>query len=152
MTISFQVEPWAQVWGEASALWDAHYREVGQDQTRMKLDPDLAKCKRLADLGVLHIVVGRDQGRLVSYHASIVDTLLHYRTILAANSDIYYLHPDWRKGRNGMRMFQAVEATCKARGVVALYDATKIALDHSRLFEALGYRLMEKRYSKWIGD
>lgn len=149
--MTFEVEPWEQVKAEAKALWPDHYLEVGQNKDRMKLDPDLAKCDKLAAMGMLHVVVARRDGALVGYHASIIDNLLHYRSILAANSDLYWLHPAYRNGRNAIRLFQAVEATCRKRGVQVLYDATKVYLDRGELFEYLGYAQIEKRYSKWIG-
>jgi hypothetical protein len=148
--MSFQVETWDQVRAEASVLWADHFQEVGQDPKRMPLNPDLMKCARLASLGMLHIVTARKNGVLVGYHASIIDNLLHYRTTLAAESDLYWLAPPYRNGRNALRLFQEVERSCKARGVEILYDATKVYLDRGELFEHLGYKLIEKRYSKRI--
>lgn len=152
MSITFATEAWGTAWKASEPLWLKHWEEVGRDKERMPLDPDLLKCQKLADCGALHIMVGRDAGRVVSYYAAVVDTLLHYRTVLAANVDLYYILPEYRRGRNALRMFQAAEALLKARGVKVIYDATKLTADHSKLFEYLGYTFSEKRYSKWIGD
>lgn len=151
--ITFAVEPWERVWREAVPLWDQHYAEVGEGRFHeWKIDPNFAVLDRIAANGALHIVAARQAGALVGYHASIIEPLVHYKHVLAAKSDLYWLRPDCRVGRNAVRLFQAVERSCAARGVQMLYDGTKTeeGNDHSKLFEFLGYREIEKRYSKRI--
>ncbi len=150
--ITFQVENWSDVKDEAAPLWIPHYEEVGQNKTKMILDPDIAKLDMFEEQGRLHIVTARKAGALVGYHASIIDTLIHYKNILAGISDLYWIRKDCRNGTAAIRLFQEVEKTLKARGVQVLYDATKLYLDHDRLFQHLGYKPIERRYSKWIGD
>ncbi len=150
--ITFQVEDWFEVKAEAAPLWVPHYEEVGQNKEKMILDPDIERLDNLASLGKLHIVTGRKEGELIGYHASIVDTLVHYKGVLAGNSDLYWIRKDCRNGTAPIRLFQEVEKSLKARGVQVLYDATKLYLDHDRLFQHLGYKPIERRYSKWIGS
>ena len=150
--ITFQVEDWADLIVEATPLWDLHYEEVGQNKTKMFLNPDIDKLNNFNNRGMLHIVTARNDGSLIGYHASILDTLIHYKHILAANGDLYWLHKDYRKGGTGIKLFKEVERTLKARGVQVMYDATKLYLDHGKLFEHLGYKAIERKYSKWIGD
>lgn len=150
--ITFQVEDWLTIKEEAAALWIPHYEEVGQNKEKMKLEPDLERIDKLAAEGRFHIVTARKAGELVGYHASIVDTLLHYKNILAGISDLYWLRKDCRNGTAAIRLFQEVEKTLKARGVQVLYDMTKVYLDHDRLFQHLGYKPIERKYSKWIGS
>lgn len=150
--ISFQVENWTNVKEEASSLWAAHYDEVGQNKIKMQLNPDISKLDGFNSKGMLHIVTARSAGTLVGYHASFVDTLIHYKHILAGISDLYWLHPDYRKGSTGIKLFKEVEHTLKLRGVQIIYDSVKLYLDHGKLFEHLGYTPIERKYSKWIGN
>lgn len=151
--ISVQVEDWFAVKGEAQALWDLHFAEIGQGRhTGWKLEPDLDLVGILARAGKFHIVTVREDGRLAGYHASIVEPLLHYKSILAAKSDLYWLAPECRVGRVALRLFQEVERSLRARGVKVLYDGTKVELDRGELFEHLGYQLIEKRYCKVLED
>ena len=150
--ISFSVEKWHEVKDEAAPLWPLHWEEVGQNKVKMQLDPDLDKLALLDARGMLHIVVVRDKGVLVGYHASVVDTLMHYRQILAAKGDLYWLAPEYRKGATGIRLLKEVERTLKLRGVQVMYDITKLYLDKGPIFEHLGYKPIERNYSKWIGD
>lgn len=150
--ISFKVENWEDVKSEAAPLWPLHWDEVGQNKIKMQLNPDLDKLDALNARGMLHIVIAREDGRLVGYHASIIDTLIHYKNVLAAKGDLYWLAPEYRKGATGIRLLREVEKTLKARGVQVMYDVTKLYLDHGKIFERLGYKPIERNYSKWIGD
>lgn len=118
----------------------------------MQLDPDIDKLDHLNSLGMLHIIIVRDDGRLVGYHASVIDTLIHYKNVLAAKGDLHWLHPDYRKGTIGIKLLKEVERTLKLRGVQVMYDFTKLYLDKGPVFEHLGYRAIERTYSKWIGN
>ena len=151
--ITVQVEDWLDVYKEAAPLWVPHYEEVGQNKAKMKLNPDIDRYTTLNALGKFHIVTVRQAGRLVGYHASCIDTLLHYKDILVSSSDLYWLDPSCR-GASGaaIKLFNEVARSSKARGVQVLYDATKLYLDHDKLFQHLGYKPIERRYSKWIGD
>lgn len=150
--ISFSVENWDDVKDEASVLWPLHWEEVGQNKIKMQLDPDIQKLDKMNSLGMLHIVIARNNGNLVGYHASIIDTLIHYKNVLAAKGDLHWLHPEYRKGTTGLKLFKEVERTLKLRGVQVMYDFTKLYLDKGAVFEHLGYKPIERTYSKWIGD
>ena len=151
--ITVQVENWRDVWKEAEPLWTPHYNEVGQNKVKMKLNPDIEKYNLINDLGKLHIVTVRKDGRLAGYHAASIDTLLHYKDILVSNSDLYWIDHSCRGAAGAaLKLFAEVERSSRARGVQILYDATKLYLDHDRLFQHLGYKPIERRYSKWIGD
>lgn len=150
--ITFAVETWKDLADEILPLLAVHWEEVGQDKTRMVLDPDYKRYTELEETGALHVVTARREGKLVGYHVTIISRLLHYQTVLAGMSDIYWLQKDCRNGSAAIRLFQEVEKTTKARGVQVLYDNSKVYLDHTRLFLHLGYKPVETRYSKWIGD
>ena len=151
--ITVQVENWKDVWQEAAPLWVPHYEEVGQNKEKMKLNPDIERYNQLDALGKFHIVTVRKDGKLVGYHAAQIDTLLHYKDVLVSSSDLYWVDPSCRGAAGAaLKLFHEVERSSRARGVKILYDATKLYLDHDRLFQHLGYRPIERRYSKWIGE
>lgn len=150
--ITCQEEYWLEVKSEAAALWEPHYDEVGQNKEKMYLNPDLEKLDQINARGMLHIITVRKDGELVGYHASIIDTLLHYKHILAAVGDLYWIRKDCRNGGVPLKLFKKVEETLRNRGVQVMYDVTKVYFDHDRLFTHLGYKAIERKYSKWIGD
>lgn len=149
--ITFTVENWNDVKHEASLLWPLHWEEVGQNKTKMQLDPDIEKLDLLNSSGKFHIVIARDCGKLIGYHASIIDTHIHYKTILSAKGDLYWLAPEYRKGTTGIKLLKEVEKSLKARGVQVMTDFTKLYLDKGLVFEHLGYKPIERVYVKWIG-
>lgn len=151
--ITAQVENWNDLKDEVVPLLIKHYDEVGQNKEKMKLAYDVDKFNRLSLLGIFHIVTVRQNGKLVGYHAGIIDTLMHYKDILANDGDAYWIDPSCR-GAGGavLKLFSEVERSSKSRGVKVLYDITKLYADHDKLFQHLGYKAIERRYSKWIGE
>jgi L-amino acid N-acyltransferase YncA len=149
--VTFVVEDWLEVKDEMSALWPAHWKEVALDHDAIPLDPDLELYDHLAESGMLHVLVARDEGRIIGYHLSIVKPHLHYRTSLHAQTDVYYIDPAYRKGMTGVRLFKEAERTLVARGVKKMITGTKMSLDMGKIFERLGWRETERTYTKCIG-
>lgn len=150
--ISYQLEPYDVCKDEIDALLPLHWEEVALDHDTVPLDKDHAAYQEAADAGVLHIVTMRTDGKLTGYIAGFVRGHLHYKSTLHALTDVFFIHPDHRKGWNGVKLFREYERTLKARGVVKLFLATKLHgdLNISTLLERLGYRLTEKLYSKLL--
>ena len=131
-------------------LWPAHWEEVAMNKNEIKLNPDFKTYEQYQIDGSLHIVVMREDGELAGYHISIVKPHLHYLQSLSAFTDVYYVSPKHRKGRAGLRLFQEVEKTLKARGVQKIFTGTKKHLDMSRLLEYLGYKSTETLFTKLL--
>lgn len=149
--ITFAVELWSRCREEICALGPEHYAEVSQfKDLGIPYDLDFETLGQLEALGKLHCVVGRSSGQVVAYHISVLAPLLHYRRILSARGDVYYMRPGWRTGRNPLRMFEFVHQSLDRRGVAIVYDITKFAFDHRRLFEFMGYAPVETTFSKWL--
>lgn len=149
--ITFAVERWLDVKDEAAQYWQEHFEEVGNGRGQMELAPDIDYLNQIDATGGLHIVIGRQAGELVAYHASFVRPHVHYKTSLCAFTDLYWMRKDVRGPRVAVRMFQFVEASLRERGVVKIFTGTKISLDAGRLFESLGMVEVERLYTKWIG-
>lgn len=147
--LTFAVEQWADIRSEIAPLWAVHHVEVADPiDTDIPLDPDVVKYTRLADQGHLHIVAARANGALVGYCFVIIDTHLHYRTLLCGMFDIYWLAPAHRGHWHGIRMMRAVERSLRARGVRKAFSGTKLWLDASAMFKRLGWRPVENLFTK----
>jgi GNAT superfamily N-acetyltransferase len=151
MAIAYQVESISQCVEEMSGLWDLHWQEIALDRQKIKLEPDVETFQMLEDVGQLVIVTVRNDGQLVGYHVSLVRPHLHYKSSLTAYVDMYFLHPDYRGGMAGYKMFKFVEKVLKDRGVDRIYSGTKLHKDMGKLFERLGYNETERLFVKWIG-
>ena len=149
-TVTFLVEPWSQCWRELSALWDAHWQEVATHKDSIKLKVDMEAYAFMEARGMLHVVVARSAGKVVGYHLSFVRPHFHYADSLTGYVDVYFLEEAFRKGATGIKMFRFVEKSLRARGVQRIFTATKISHDKSALFERLGYKEVEKVFSKLL--
>lgn len=146
--LRYQVEPWGHFCKDAEPLWPLHWQEIAQDPS-IPLVPDYATYAALDQAGMLHVVTGRDAaGALQAYAVYLVRPHLHYATTLHGLCDVYWLAPTHRKGLEGYRLFQHVEASLRGRGVKKIITATKVYFDVSRLFERLHYRESERVWSK----
>ena len=69
----------------------------------------------------LRIITAYDDEEMpVGYHVAIVMDDIHDDSVMLAMTDMYFLHPDFRKGRNGIELLKVAEVdlTAFAPGVV----------------------------------
>ena len=69
---------------------------------------------------------------------------------MTAVEDIYFLKKEYRKGRVGLKMFKFADALLKEQGVNRVIYNTKVHLDNSALFEYLGYKFIDKVFTKLL--
>lgn len=152
MTITCHVESFEQRLEELQRLLPLHYRELALNQDKVPLSPryDIYIANERADQ--LVFVTLRDNGELVGYFIGFVSPGLHYSTCLTCTMDIFFVHPDKRKGSAGVRLFRAVEAELRRRGVNRWFMGSKLHADASALFKRIGAVPVETYYSKWLGD
>lgn len=150
--ITYQREEWHACLEEMEALWPLHWEEVAGDKDVIKLEPNYAMYDSLVSTGQLHLITARADGKLIGYHVSIVRPHLHYVNSLSAFTDMYFIHPDFRKGMVGVNIFRAAEKSLKQRGVQKMFTGTKLSLDMGRIFERLGWKETERLYTKVIED
>ena len=148
--VTYTVERLADAQRELETLLPLHWREVAKHQDTIKLAPDWPFYYQQEASGKLHLLVVRAAGRMIGYHIAFVSPHPHYRHSLTASVDIYFVLPEYRKGRVGLRLFKEAEKSLKARGVQRILTSTKVDADKSLLFERLGYRRVEYVYSKLL--
>ena len=151
MTTIFAVEKIFECIDDMRYLWSMHWDEIALDKEKIKLNPDIETFQLLEDAGGLHIVTLRDDGKLIGYHASIVRPHLHYKDSLTAYVDMYFIHPDDRKGRVGIDLFKYAEKSLSARGCERVYTGTKLHKDMGVLLSRLGHKETERLFVKYIG-
>jgi GNAT superfamily N-acetyltransferase len=148
--LSAQAEPFGAVIEEIKPHLQQHWEELALDKENVPLDPDWTRYERMDAAGQITMVTLRAGGHLVGYCCMIVTPELHYRTTLSAVSDVFWIAPEYRGRGGGTRLFRAVEAELKRRGVKRIYCGSKLHKDSSRLFLALGYRQIEAWFSKLV--
>ena len=126
-----------------------HYDELSVTKT-FPLDPDWDAYAELANTKKLKFITCKKDADLVGYIIYFVVPHLHYKTCLTAFEDIYFLKKEYRKGRTGIRMFQFGDKVLKDQGVDRVIYNTKVHSDNSRLFEYLGYKCIDKVFTKLL--
>ena len=124
-----------------------HYEELCVTK-EFPFDPDWDHYKALASSGVLRTITVRNDAELIGYMAFFVRPNSHYKSCKTAYEDVYYLKPEYRKGRIGIKMFQYAENALKRIGVNRIIVHTKVHLDNSKLLEYMGYTFTDKLYTK----
>lgn len=154
MTVTYQTEKWADALPEMEPILVQHWREIALGHDKVPLDIGRDKYQALCDAGSLHVATARDDGKMVGYHVAIVSGHLHYMSTLHGITDVYFLLPEYRQGRTGIRLFQFVEKEMRRMGVKKLFTGCKLHTaggKSGKLFEYLGFTKTEELFTKWIG-
>lgn len=150
--LSFKREKWGPFFRDAQSIMPLHWKEMALDQATIPLAVDGQRFQVIDDQDLLHIITARDGERLVGYFVAIVMPHLHYKDSgLMAFTDMYFILQEYRGGGAGVKLFFAVEQTLRERGVKKAYLSCKVHQDHSVLFEAMGWRLTDKSFTKCFG-
>ena len=150
--ITAQVEPWSEFVKDAVELFPAHWEELALNKDKVPLSVQHDVYLAYEAAGQTLVVTLRQKGRLVGYFVGFVSPALHYSTCLTLQMDIFWTHPDIRGRMEGVKLFRAVEAEAKRRGVQRIFYGSKLHKDASRLFEYLKMEPVEVYYTTWIGD
>lgn len=157
ISMRFAREPFsAQLIAEMLPLWDAHHKEI--PQLGFPPDPDLAIYKQMAEKGVLRIFTARLGGAanvagsiVVGYQVFFVMRHPHRRYSVEASQDILYLDPDVRKGLTGVKFIRWCDDQLIKEGVKAIFHQISARNDFGKIFERMGYELMDLSYAKKTG-
>ena len=145
--ITYQEEKFGDFLEEMRPILEDHYDELSVSK-QFPLNPRYDQYLVLQEQGYLCCITARDEGKLVGYILYLMVRHLHYNDCLTAQDDVYFVQKEYRKGRVGLRLFQNGEKYLKKLGVNRIILTCKLHLDHSRLFEFMGYRNIEKVYDK----
>ncbi len=137
---------------DAQRLLEAHWEEIALNKGKIALNPDWDAYEALEEAGKLLIFTAREDNKLIGYFVVLVGVNLHYKDHVFATNDILYLDKDYRKGRIGLKLIKFAEKCLKDDGVSVLTINTKVHKPFDTLMEYLGFNLIERVYSKYIGE
>lgn len=151
--IEFAVENYRDIIDEALPLLERHWNELALDRDTIPLEPDYVRYSELARQGTLHVTTVRWDGELVGYAWFILLHSLHYRSLFVADSDIFWLAPEHRRGWTGIQLLRFAEDRLAEAGVNKIIYRTKLGNHDLRvLFCRLGYSPIEMLYAKKVGS
>lgn len=147
MTLTYQQENWNDCKEDMRPIWQIHWDELGQ-QGGLTFGVAEDNYERLAHNRALIVTTARFNGELVGYHYAILTHSLHSKNCLIAVVDVCYLHPDHRKGDNGLKLMRCAEGAIREAGAQKLFFSYKPSRDLSPILQRMGYGLEEVTYSK----
>lgn len=150
MRITFQTESFDAFWPDAAPLLLRHWEEIALKDLNGPLDVDVQMYRNLDAAGVLHITTARDDGNLVGYAVYFLTPNLHYRSLLTADADVFFLVPEYRRGLTGLHLLKAAERALSSSGVTVVMQKTKVAHDCGALFRRMGYAHVENLWMKKV--
>jgi len=151
--ITFNIEPFSQVYGELCAILEAHYREISHHHEHgFLLNPQVESYRAREADGSLMMVIGRKDGEIVAYYVCFIAPGLHYKDCLTCSPDIFYVKESERHSSAGIRMFRFIQKELKRRGVKLWFMGSKNAHDSTAIFRRLGAKPVETTYSLWLED
>lgn len=148
--LTASVEAFSAALPDMLPLLPLHWEELALDKDAVPLDPRWDVYARLDAAGELMLVTLRERGALIGYCWTIIAPSLHYGSTLTATVDIFWIKPDYRGRHGGKRLFRAVEAELRRRGVKRWVASSKLHRDSGRLFTAIGFAPFETLYSKML--
>jgi hypothetical protein len=99
-------------------------------------------------LGILRVLTVRVGNELVGYHFVFVYPHLHYFSTLWAESDMFWLDPEHRRGLTGYWLLRHVRDQLKRDGVKKHTFRTKLHIQSfAPIMKRLGYQPVEMVYS-----
>lgn len=150
--IKYQQEFLVTAKPDAQELLEDHWEEIALNKGKIALNPDWEAYEDLETAGKLKIFTARDDDRMIGYFVVLVGPNLHYKDHIFAVNDILYLDKNYRKGRTGIKLIKFAEQCLKEDGASVLNINTKTHKPFDSLMEYLGFNLIERVYSKYIGD
>jgi hypothetical protein len=148
--IEYKDDDWLANVEELKGLIASHDDELGVNK-EFPLDPAWGAYEAQLNAGFLKFITCKEDGVLIGYIIFFVMPHIHYKSMLTAFEDIYFLKKEYRKGRIGIKMFQFAEKVLKGMGVHRLICGTKIHSDNSSLFKYLGFKMTDKIFGKMLG-
>jgi hypothetical protein len=142
--LSFQWERFRSIHRELLPLFKKHWKEIALDQDLVPLDPDWEYYFAVDERQILHILTARaSNGKLAGYIFNIIGSHNHYKSTRFANTEMFWLHPYFRKGWQPVKMFKENFAGLKVLGVEIAVISFKLSFQNGRvgkLLARLGYQ------------
>ena len=108
MSLVFSVEPVEQVWNEVMVLANQHWAGTQSYRRHEPFNPSFERYQACNQSGYFQLFTVRDAGRLVGYFGVYITPSMHSQKLMATE-DTFFLHPEYRGGRNALRFLKHIE-------------------------------------------
>jgi GNAT superfamily N-acetyltransferase len=146
--LDFQHESVAACWGELFPLAQAHAASTQSYRRHEPFNPLLSRYEAVEHIGMYRLLTARDAGKLVGYFGLYLTESMHSQLPLIVE-DTFFLHPDYRKGRNAIRFIRYCEERAREWGAQEiLFSCEADNRTANSLLQYLDYQPVIMQYSK----
>ena len=146
--LEYKQEFLSTCYDDMQCLFKIHWEEIALNQDAIKLNPYIEKYEECEKSGSLKIFTARDGDKLVGYFALIAQRSMHYQEHTFATTDVIFLHPDYRKGRAGIKLIKFAVECLRQDHVSMVFINTKLHRPFDVLLKRLGFSHIENVYAK----
>lgn len=141
---SFQVERFADVLPEIEVMLGENHAETGMYDRPFR--PDYERYKGLEAMGGLAFMSIRSGGKVVGYASFFLDRHIYQLDIVSATQSLNYVD----KGHRGIgySFMKFCDDSLKKQGVNSVWRQATAKFDISKIYERMGYALIQKSYRK----
>ena len=119
MRLTFQEETVESCWDELYPLALTHWNGTTSYRRHEPFNPSRQRYADFNRCGFFKLLTARDGARLAGYVGLYVTNSMHSQKKMATE-DTFFLHPDYRGGRNAFRFLTYIEGFCRSQGVEEL--------------------------------
>jgi len=111
-------------------------------------DPAFDRYVRLEDMGFLSFMSVRFDNKIVGYSIYFIDEPIYQKGLILATQSTTFIIKEHRGV--GMAFMRFCDESLKSQGVNSVIRQASSKLDLSKVYERLGYILLEKSYIKGL--
>jgi GNAT superfamily N-acetyltransferase len=150
--LDFKVEPLSPALIlEMERLQKQYWQEVAGPFHNFPPDVDWKTYQLAQDRGCLKVLIGRDNGVLKGGAFVVITPHSHYACI-AGSLPLLFIHPDYRRGREGLRLVKLAEEQAVKSGAQMMMTHGGVHNEVYKLFEHMGYSDFGRYFVKPVGD
>lgn len=136
---------------ELEPLIAAHHAEIATYPEVERLQPKWSDYLQLQHMDMLEVFTARRGGKtLIGYSFFLVTNHMHYADLRVAVNDVFYVHPDFRRGPTPLRFLRYMRTTLKDLRVRKITFSCREGNNLCAILERLGYRLEERVWSEVV--
>lgn len=148
MSVRFQHESVVACWTELIPLTLAHWQGTMGYRRHEPFQPLLSRYAAYEQSGMYRLLTARDEVKLVGYFGLYLTDSMHSQKRMVVE-DTFFLHPDYRKGRNAIRFIRFAESKAQEWGAKEiLFSCESDNAVANALLRYLDYEPVIMMYSK----
>lgn len=150
--MKYDIETFHSVENELKKYNQEHWEEASFLATSFPCNPDDETAAMLSDLGVLHFITARHEGRLVGYMSFSVHRHPHSRDVFVAYNERTFVDKSFRKQNVATELLYKAEEFLYNSGVKVVYVGCPDGTGMESLLGNSGYKPTEVIMTKVLGE